>query len=146
MEKTDLETENQEFHVFVYGTLKPGEANYARYCSQRVIKTCRAIAFGQLYALPFGYPGMTAGDRPIYGFLLSFSDLQVLRDLDTLENYDPQRPATENEYQREKVEVFDLNLQPLGWAWIYRMLPEQPGQLGGIWLSEGVWTGKLPSV
>lgn len=40
--------------VFVYGTLKPGESNYQRYCDRSsVVESQRAIALGQLFALPF---------------------------------------------------------------------------------------------
>ena len=34
------------FKVFVYGTLKPGEINYQRYCEGRIAKEEEAIASG----------------------------------------------------------------------------------------------------
>ena len=37
--------------VFVYGTLKPGECNYLRYCEGKVVDACPAIARGELFAL-----------------------------------------------------------------------------------------------
>jgi gamma-glutamylcyclotransferase (GGCT)/AIG2-like uncharacterized protein YtfP len=46
-----------QLKVFVYGTLKPGESNYQRYCAENVVEKreairrnpFRVIAFGQLY-------------------------------------------------------------------------------------------------
>ena len=64
--------------VFVYGTLKPDEANYQKYCAGKVLNTTSAIALGELFALPMGFPAMTLGDRPVYGYLLSFSELPTL--------------------------------------------------------------------
>lgn len=51
--------------VFVYGTLKPGEANYKRYCAGKVIDVKIALVQGKLFALPMGYPAMTLGDRQV---------------------------------------------------------------------------------
>jgi len=41
--------------VFVYGTLKRGQRNFARYC-QGAVAIEPAVARGWLYALPQGYP------------------------------------------------------------------------------------------
>ena len=40
--------------VFVYGTLKPGEANYKRYCAGKVVDVKTAFVQGKLFALPMG--------------------------------------------------------------------------------------------
>jgi gamma-glutamylcyclotransferase (GGCT)/AIG2-like uncharacterized protein YtfP len=42
-------------NVFAYGTLKPGEANYQKYCAGKVVEVKRAIANGKLYDLPIGW-------------------------------------------------------------------------------------------
>lgn len=132
--------------VFVYGTLKPGESNYQRYCSRKVLEAKRAIALGQLFALPFGYPAMTLGESPVQGFLLSFPDSSVLRHLDWLEDYDPHRPAEQNEYNRLPIEIFNPDLVSLGRAWIYLMTPKQVHSYGGVLLPDGWWSGcKLSS-
>ena len=55
--------------VFVYGTLKPGEANYQRYCAGKLVNAQRAMVLGKLFALPAGYPAMTLGDIPVQGYL-----------------------------------------------------------------------------
>lgn len=133
--------DEQRIRVFVYGTLKPGERNFDRYCAAKVVEMQEAIGFGQLYALPFGYPAMTKGTNCVYGYLLSFDDPDVLLNLDALEDYQPDRPLTENEYIREKIETFSLERQPLGLAWVYRMTPEMAKRLNGILLPNGRWTG-----
>ena len=126
-------------NVFVYGTLKPGEFNYQRYCTGKVMRAKRAIALGQLYALPFGYPAMTLGEGKVQGYLLTFSD-KILSQLDWLEGYDPHRPAAENEYNRQQVETYDLSLVSLGTAWVYLMSPEQVHTWGGILIPDAWWS------
>ncbi|MBE9181375.1 gamma-glutamylcyclotransferase [Oculatella sp. LEGE 06141] len=133
---------SERLQVFVYGTLKPGGIYYRHYCEAIVIDAHPAIAFGQLFDLPLGYPAMTTGDRPVYGFVLSFADWSILTALDHLEGYDPQRPAAENEYTRQLVEINDLDQQPLGMAWVYMMTVEQVTQLGGALVPSGNWSGK----
>jgi gamma-glutamylcyclotransferase (GGCT)/AIG2-like uncharacterized protein YtfP len=129
-------------HVFVYGTLKPGECNHDRYCSQAIAQE-RAFAFGQLFALP-SYPAMTVDDpmanHPVYGWLLRFRNAEVLKALDELEDYQADRPKAQNEYDRQKIQTFNLNHQPLGLAWVYVMESEQAKRLG-VPLPKGEWTG-----
>ncbi|MDB9315329.1 gamma-glutamylcyclotransferase [Spirulina sp. CS-785/01] len=71
--------------VFVYGTLKPGERNYPRYCAGKVVQQQPAFTWGTLYHLSLGYPGMTEGEEKVQGTLLTFSDERVLADLDSLQ-------------------------------------------------------------
>lgn len=127
--------------VFVYGTLKPGECNYDRYCAATAIEVKKAFAYGQLFDLPFGYPAMTPGNSPVYGFVLSFVDRVVLEQLDELEDYDPNRLDDQNEYIRAEIETFNLEQQPLGPAWVYLMNVEQAERLGGVVLPGGDWIG-----
>jgi gamma-glutamylcyclotransferase (GGCT)/AIG2-like uncharacterized protein YtfP len=129
--------------VFVYGTLKPGECNYLRYCEGKVVDALPAIARGQLFALPIGYPAMVAGEGTVYGFLLCFANSAILDDLDRLEDYHPQREPTENEYQRQEIEICDRHLKPLGTAWTYFMLRDRVRTLGGIWLPDGTWENRF---
>jgi gamma-glutamylcyclotransferase (GGCT)/AIG2-like uncharacterized protein YtfP len=126
--------------VFVYGTLKPGEANYQRYCAGRVVEAKRAIAFGQLYDLPLGYPAMTPGNSPIQGFVLTFADPAILSDLDDLEDYDPNRTPEENEYYRQQIETHSPAGQALGLAWAYLMTFEQVQRLEGVLMPPGWWS------
>jgi len=128
--------------VFVYGTLKPGESNYQRYCAGKVLEAKRAIAFGQLFSLPLGYPAMTLGESPVQGFLLSFPDETVLRHLDWLEDYNPHRSAAENEYNRQQIETYNLALASLGLAWVYLMTPSRVHAYGGVLLPDGWWSAE----
>ncbi|WP_298921271.1 gamma-glutamylcyclotransferase [uncultured Nostoc sp.] len=127
--------------VFVYGTLKPGEANYKKYCADKIIDVKRAFVQGKLFALPMGYPAMTLGNTQVYGYLLSFSNLRILNELDMLENYQPTRQPSENLYNRQIIEVYQLQSLSLGWAWVYLMTLDQVNQLGGFLQPDGWWTG-----
>ncbi|MDM9379501.1 gamma-glutamylcyclotransferase [Chlorogloeopsis sp. ULAP01] len=126
--------------VFVYGTLKPGEANYKSYCEGKVINATEAFALGKLFALPVGYPAMTLGHRPVYGYLLEFSSVDVLAELDELEDYYPARSTSENLYNRQQIKIYDLQGRSLGWVWVYLMTPELVSNLGGTFLPDGCWS------
>ncbi|MBW4609100.1 MAG: gamma-glutamylcyclotransferase [Hassallia sp. WJT32-NPBG1] len=128
--------------VFVYGTLKPGEVNYQRYCALQVVDAKKAYTFGKLFALPMGYPAMTLGDSLVYGYLLTFADAKVLNNLDILEDYQPSRQMSENLYNRQETEIYDLQGRSLGMAWVYLMTQNQVCQLNGIQLHpDGWWSG-----
>ncbi|HLO47270.1 MAG TPA: gamma-glutamylcyclotransferase [Kamptonema sp.] len=132
-------TKTGPLKVFVYGTLKPGESNYRRYCEGKVADACPAIAIGELFALPAGYPAMTEGVGNVYGFMLTFSNNAILAALDRLEDYNPQHSPAKNLYQRQEIELFDRDRQSLGTAWAYLMLRDRVQSLGGIPLPEGYW-------
>lgn len=134
---------NDLIRVFVYGTLKPGESNYQRYCAGKVLEAKRAIAFGQLFSLPLGYPAMTEGESPVEGFLLSFPDETILHHLDWLEDYYPHQSAAENEYNRQQIETYNLDFAPLGSAWGYLMTPERVRACGGVLLPDGWWSAEI---
>ncbi|MBD2605444.1 gamma-glutamylcyclotransferase [Scytonema hofmannii FACHB-248] len=128
--------------VFVYGTLKPGEANYQRYCAFQVVDAKKAYTFGKLFALPMGYPAMTLGDSLVYGYLLTFVDSKVLNNLDILEDYQPSRQMSQNLYNRQEVEIYDLEGRSLGMSWVYLMTPNQVSQLkGSRQQRDGWWSG-----
>ncbi|PMB48464.1 hypothetical protein CEN41_01055 [Fischerella thermalis CCMEE 5330] len=129
--------------VFVYGTLKPGEANYSIYCDRKVVNATKAYALGKLFALPQGYPAMTSGDNYVYGYLLEFNCPDVLVQLDELEDYHPTRPVSENLYNRQQIQIYDLQGRSLGWAWVYLMTPEMVDHLGGIYQADGWWTNQI---
>lgn len=125
--------------VFVYGTLKPGQCYYRQYCTDRVHQIQAAYTFGQLYALPVGYPAMTMGSDRVWGHLLTFEDDAILITLDELEDYQPDRPTDENEYERQRVPVFDPTQRSLGPAWTYVMLPHWVKAAGGVYRPGGCW-------
>jgi gamma-glutamylcyclotransferase (GGCT)/AIG2-like uncharacterized protein YtfP len=128
--------------VFVYGTLKPGECNYRRYCAGRVANAIESYTWGQLYHLAIGYPAMTPGNNKIIGFLLTFANEKILVSLDELEDYHPQRSRQDNEYQRQKIPVYKLSGEPLGEAWGYLMAPKKVEQFGGILVPSGCWRAR----
>ena len=135
---------NSEFsgmvQVFVYGTLKPGEGNYQRYCAGKVVEAQRVTTLGRLFALPMGYPAMTRGKNTVHGYLLTFADLGVLDALDELEGYQHEREISHNLYNRQNVEVYNLLGSFLGSAWVYLMQPDRVEQLGGVYLPDGWWS------
>lgn len=126
--------------VFVYGTLKPGEANY-HYCQSEVTAAQPAFVRGQLYALPFGYPALTIGPNRVYGVLLSFTNSTVLTVLDQLEDYNSAKPH-QSEYLRVKIPAFSLSGQALGSVWTYQMTRQRVIASGGVLLPGGEWSGR----
>lgn len=130
--------------VFVYGTLKPGERNYQAYCADKVVEVQEAIAYGKLFALPFGYPAAIFPENYLVrGYVLSFLDPTVLTALDELEDYHPDRLASQNDYQRHQVEVYNSNLEPLAKVWTYSMSRQKIAAYGGVFLKNGWWDFKL---
>ncbi|WP_413160354.1 gamma-glutamylcyclotransferase [Capilliphycus salinus ALCB114379] len=126
-------------HIFVYGTLKPGECNYQRYCAGRVVRERLAIAEGQLFHLSLGYPGMTPGEGWVSGAVLSFPDESIFEDLDRLEDYQRDRQPEQNEYQRQQIQTLTPDFQPLEVAWVYLMNPAKIEHYQGVYLPDGNW-------
>lgn len=134
--------------IFVYGTLKPGESKHSL-CVSQIEEPQPAIAQGQLYHLPFGYPAMTP-DEPgiVHGFVLSFSDATILQDLDDYEQHDPasfQIHAPDlslqaHQYRRLQIATFHPDQFPLDRAWCYVMTSQQIKALRGQLVSSGKWT------
>lgn len=130
---------SNNLRVFVYGTLKPGEVNYQRYCQGKVLDAKSAIALGTLFNLSLGYPAMTLGDNIVRGFALTFPDSTILSLLDDLEDYNPNRIPEENEYYRQEIEIYDLDGKSLGFAWAYLMTLPQIQRFSGTLISSGCW-------
>lgn len=128
--------------VFVYGTLKPGECNYQRYCVGKVVEEKEAIAYGQLFDLSLGYPAMTTGESPVQGFVLTFADSGILRVLDELEDYKPHHKAEENEYNRLEISTYDKAGKALGLAWAYLMTFEKVNRFTGVLIPSGLWNNR----
>ncbi|MGI0486085.1 gamma-glutamylcyclotransferase family protein [Pantanalinema rosaneae CENA516] len=134
-------------HLFVYGTLQPGERNY-RVCEAYVVASQPAIVQGCLYQLPFGYPALTLeGDRSIHGMLFSFTDPTALVILDQFEQHDPialqqlvpNYPAAKLQYQRRSIPIMNLEQQAIGTAWAYLMTNDQVDRLGGVLYRRDRW-------
>ncbi|MGK7932640.1 MAG: gamma-glutamylcyclotransferase [Microcystaceae cyanobacterium] len=136
---------HSQLSIFVYGTLKPKETNYARYCQEKVIFAVKAYTWGEIYHLKrLGYPAMTQGKTKVQGYLLTFEDVTVLQDLDRLEGYQEQRSLSdnlENQYNRYVIDVYEpLSNKNLGKAWAYFMEISKIQFYQGEWLSSGEWT------
>jgi gamma-glutamylcyclotransferase (GGCT)/AIG2-like uncharacterized protein YtfP len=128
-------------NVFVYGTLKPGEANYQYYCQGRIKSQLPVYTFGNLYALSVGYPAMTTGENKVKGILLTFDHPEILKSLDQLEGYQEKRAANLNEYYRQLIPLYSVDEQLVGEAWAYFMTLARVRELGGILVPSGWWAG-----
>ena len=128
--------------VFVYGTLKPGEANYSSYCT-KVVSQILSYTLGNLYTLPVGYPAMTVGDNRVYGVCLRFDDSRILASLDRLEDYQNGRAPDLNEYYRSLTPIYSSDNRLIGRAWAYFMTRDRVMQYGGVRVTSGCWSGKL---
>jgi gamma-glutamylcyclotransferase (GGCT)/AIG2-like uncharacterized protein YtfP len=53
------------FTLFVYGTLKRGHENHARFC-RGAIDAEEAIVRGRLYGLPFGFPALVVAEDTVH--------------------------------------------------------------------------------
>lgn len=129
-------------NVFVYGTLKPGEANYKNYCEGRVNEAIAAYTYGNLYDLAVGYPAMIEGTGKVRGVLLIFNRPDILKNLDQLECYQEHRALELNEYYRQQVPVYSLSDKLLGKAWSYFMTKNQVKKYQGTAIASGWWSGK----
>lgn len=131
--------------VFVYGTLKPGGRYHRRYCETYLTEAIPALVKGRLYDFPaLGYPGMTAGEDWVKGYLLKFVQdkaicREILQRLDHLEGYREDLSAEMNDYQRVSVQVFTLAHEPLPLAWVYQMTAAAVHVNNGRYLPKGNW-------
>ncbi|BFM41011.1 gamma-glutamylcyclotransferase [Synechocystis sp. LKSZ1] len=126
--------------VFVYGTLKPGEINYQRYCTGHVTAAIPAYTQGRLYHLNLGYPALAVGNDRVYGYCLSFTDDHILVALDQLEDYQSRRGPQDNEYNRIRQVVYDMQGDSLGLVWLYQMEMARIQAYQGDYLPGGQWS------
>ncbi|AFZ47817.1 AIG2 family protein [Cyanobacterium stanieri PCC 7202] len=129
--------------VFVYGTLKPQEINYYLYCAGKTIKEQQCWTYGDIYSLSLGYPAMIKSKNKAQGYLLTFADSSPLAKLDQLEGYQENRESHLNEYQREKVTVYDHHNSPIDKAWTYFMTKQKIDYYQGILIPSGEWSKKF---
>ncbi|AUC61639.1 hypothetical protein AA637_11010 [Cyanobacterium sp. HL-69] len=126
-------------NVFVYGTLKPQEVNYYLYCALKTIKEQKCWTHGDIYSLSLGYPAMIKSENKVKGYLLTFPDSSPLEKIDQLEGYQENREPHWNDYQREKVTVYDHNNNPIDQAWTYFMSQDKINFYKGILILSGEW-------
>ncbi len=53
------------FTLFVYGTLKRGHENHARFC-RGVLEVEEAVVHGRIYGLPFGFPALVVAPETVH--------------------------------------------------------------------------------
>ena len=132
--------------LFVYGSLKPGEQNWKRFCEGRVAELQPARVRGHLYKCSDGYlamgePAGQPGDPWVRGWRLVLHNETDLRNIDRLEGFDPDRPMESNVYLRMRVDCFadDAAATPasVGKAWVYTMTPAQLAHEGAVEISPG---------
>ena len=103
---------SSQAHLFVYGTLMPGQAAYAL-LAPHVLDARPAWTAGRLYLLPAGYPGLV--DRPdgrVHGQVLTLSEPAPWGPLDDYEGYDAEDPLRSLYVRRVRVVLVDGSPQP----------------------------------
>ncbi|MCQ4043599.1 gamma-glutamylcyclotransferase family protein [Streptantibioticus rubrisoli] len=128
--------------VFVYGTLRPGEANHGLLRGRTAAETPAVLSGALLYEGP-GYPYAVddPGGGEIHGELIDPLPQvyeAVLADLDRLEEYVPGAPG--NLYERVAREVRPTSGRPRS-AWVYFAAPATARVLraNGVPIRSGDW-------
>ena len=122
--------------LFVYGSLKFGEINHHRIFSGYDIKVTPAWTYGELYDLGY-FPALTEGTNKIYGELIEFDDLEILRRVDSLEGYRGGN-SNFNFYDRKEIHVFTDKNEFTAWTYFLNKckIIESDGDL----ITSGVWS------
>ncbi|MBC8214921.1 MAG: gamma-glutamylcyclotransferase [Candidatus Marinimicrobia bacterium] len=121
--------------LFVYGSLKFGEMNHDRIFGGFDIKVTPAWTYGKLYDLGC-FPALTEGNNKVYGELIEFDNLEILKKVDYLEGFKGVNHS-HNYYERRMVDVFvgDDTVK----AWVYFLSDEQIKQYDGKIIVSGKW-------
>ena len=121
--------------LFVYGSLKFSENNHNRIFSGYDIKITSAWTFGELYDLGY-FPALTDGNNKVYGELIEFDNLEILRRVDYLEGYRGENSIF-NFYDRRGIQIFtDKNEVK---AWVYFLNKSKIIDSDGELITSGVW-------
>ena len=121
--------------LFVYGSLKFGENNHNRIFSDYDIKITSAWTYGELYDLGY-FPALTEGNNKVYGELIEFDDLEILRKIDYLEGHRGENSIF-NFYDRRGIQIFtDKNEVK---AWVYFLNKSKIIDSDGELITSGVW-------
>ncbi|MEU9124130.1 gamma-glutamylcyclotransferase family protein [Streptomyces sp. NPDC048506] len=140
-----MTTDPERPPFFVYGTLRPGEANHARTLRGRTAREEPARIHGALLYDGPGYPYAVAGppEAVVHGALVQPRDADydaVLVALDRLEGYAPGDP--ENVYERVVTEAVCPDGRTVR-AWVYLAAEPLAARLRatGNPLAGGDWPG-----
>lgn len=110
--------------IFVYGTLRPGEPNYARYLAGQTASEAPATLAGAALFTEGPYPFLVTAPDLLQGGAIVYGEIIALRppvyelvmaDLDGLEGY--VAGGAQNLYEREECEV-QTSAGPRR-AWVY---------------------------
>jgi gamma-glutamylcyclotransferase (GGCT)/AIG2-like uncharacterized protein YtfP len=121
-------------YVFVYGTLKRGEANHrllagAEYVCDARASNCVLVDLG-------GCPGMLIGSSDLEcaatGEVFKFDDVNVLRTLDQLEQEGSM-------YKRIMIPLYIEDEMRM--CWTYVLLHVIPSE---VTIKDGIWTSTIP--
>lgn len=114
--------------MFVYGTLRSGQTARSLMANS-VRRSAPAVARGQLYAFPMGYPGFVEGAGEVVGEVCWLGDLAAtFALLDAYEGVDFTRVI-------RKVRLADGEEL---WAWIYMLTDASAVRLGEH-IADGDW-------
>lgn len=121
--------------VFVYGTLKKGFSNHNRILEGYDIKITPAWTYGMLYDLGY-FPALTEGNNKVYGELIEFDNLEILRRVDSLEGFRGEN-SNFNFYDRKEVQVY-TNEKTI-FAWVFFISANTLIDYDEKIISSGVW-------
>lgn len=150
-----MTTEPERLPFFVYGTLRPGEANHARTLRGRTAAEEPAHIRGALLYDGPGYPYATDGpaDAVVHGDLVRPRDAdydEVRAVLDRLEGYVPGAP--DNLYERVPIDAVPADGRTVR-AWVYLAAAPLAARLrstaaplaGGEWRGTRAEHGRPPA-
>ncbi len=121
--------------LFVYGSLKFGEMNHDRIFGGFDIKVTPAWTYGKLYDLGY-FPALTEGNNKVYGELIEFDNLEILKKVDYLEGYRGEN-SIYNFYERRIIQIFTDKNEFTAWSYFLKKskIIESDCEL----ITSGVW-------
>lgn len=131
----------QQLPVFVYGTLRPGCANFSWTLDGNTTSiTPATLDAAVMYRGP-GFPYVAAGDGVVVGDLIDLVPgryRDVLATLDRLEGYDPDRRGGSNHYDRVQRTVTTADGPRPAWVYMVASGPGREPIRSGDWLAAAV--------
>jgi gamma-glutamylcyclotransferase (GGCT)/AIG2-like uncharacterized protein YtfP len=139
---------------FVYGTLKPGEPNYARYLAGQTASEAHASLAGAALFTEGPYPFLTTApdvlrpDDDVHGTIIALRPAVyelVLADLDRLEGY--VAGGAQNLYERVIMEVATSAGPRQAWVYVVGATTLAQIRAGALrYIPGGVWAVPAPQV
>ncbi len=109
--------------VFVYGTLRPGQANYLRLLAGKTVREVSASCRGRLYYVTEGdYPYLEPGEGTVTGELLTLAAADyenILGALDRLEEYAPHNEESSDYLRRRTIVTLADGTQTQAWVYFW---------------------------